>query len=57
MQSLGSLAAVFAPALGGFLLGHGRLGAWAWSSGIAATLGLLAVRWGSGRFAAKPTAA
>lgn len=57
MQSLGSLAAVFAPALGGFFLGHGRLGAWAWSSGIAAALGLVAVRWGSGKFSAKPTPA
>lgn len=57
MQSLGSLASVGAPALGGFFLGHGRLGAWAFSSGVASILGLLAVRWGSGRAAPRPTAA
>ncbi len=56
MQSLGSLASVMAPALGGLLLEHDRLGAWAWTSGVATTLGLVAVRWGSGLVRARTSA-
>jgi DHA1 family tetracycline resistance protein-like MFS transporter len=43
-QSLGSLASVVAPALGGILIEHQWLSAWAWSSAAAAALGLLAAR-------------
>lgn len=49
MQSLGSLAAVIAPALGGLLLQQKHLAAWAFASGISAVVGIFAIRWGSGR--------
>lgn len=48
-QSLGSLAAVLAPALGGFILERGALGPWAWVSALATAAGLLVARWGSGQ--------
>ncbi len=50
-QSLGSVAAIFAPALGGLLLTYHALAAWAWVAAAASLLGLLASRWGSARVA------
>src|SRR5581483_7941969 len=51
-QSLSSLAQITAPALGGWLIGHALLAPWAFTAGAAATLGLVATRWGSARAAA-----
>lgn len=50
-QSLGSIAQIAAPPLGGFLIGIGALHLWAFVAALAAGAGLLAVRWGSGRAA------
>lgn len=47
-QSLGSVAQIAAPPLGGFLIGHGALHAWAFVAAVAAGVGLVAARWGSG---------
>lgn len=47
--SLMSIAQVVAPPLGGFLIGHGLLGEWAFVAGLAAGFGLIAKRWGSAR--------
>ena len=52
-QSLSSVAAIIAPALGGFLIGRGFLGPWAWVAAVAALGGLVAARWGSARMAAR----
>ena len=41
-----------APPLGGWLIGHGLLGSWAFAAAIAAALGSGAERWGSGRVTA-----
>lgn len=56
-QSLASVAQIAAPALGGWLIGVGRLAAWASVAGGAALLGLLARRWGSARATAAAEAA
>ena len=48
-QSLASVAQIAAPALGGWLIGLGRLTLWATVAGGAAVVGLMARRWGSGR--------
>jgi len=48
-QSLGSIAQIVAPPLGGWLIGHGLLGSWALVAGLAAGLGLVLSPWGSGR--------
>jgi len=47
--SLMSVAQILAPPLGGWLIGSGHLGAWAFVAAVAAALGLLAVPWGSAR--------
>lgn len=47
VQSLNSLAAILAPALGGLLIERGLLGPWAWVGALAALMGLLLARWGS----------
>jgi MFS transporter, DHA1 family, tetracycline resistance protein len=46
-QSLGSVAQIVAPALGGFLIGRGLLTVWASVVAAAAAAGLLLARWGS----------
>jgi MFS family permease len=48
-QSLTSIAQIGAPPLGGWLIGHGHLGLWAFVAALAAALGLLAAPWGSSR--------
>jgi len=48
-QSLMSVASIIAPLLGGFLIEHHQLTAWAWMAALASLLGLVGVRWGSGR--------
>jgi MFS family permease len=48
-QSLGSVAQIIAPALGGFLIGQGLLAVWASVAAAAAAGGLFLVRWGSAR--------
>jgi len=48
-QSLTSIAQITAPPIGGWLIGSGRLPEWAFVAALASGLGLLAVRWGSGR--------
>jgi DHA1 family tetracycline resistance protein-like MFS transporter len=48
-QSLTSIAQVTAPPIGGWLIGMGRLGEWAFVAALASGLGLVATRWGSGR--------
>jgi MFS family permease len=48
-QSLGSVAQIVAPALGGFLIGRGLLVAWATVAATAAAGGLFLARWGSAR--------
>jgi MFS family permease len=48
-QSLSSIAQIAAPPLGGWLIGIGRLGPWAFVAAGAAALGLVARRWGSAR--------
>ncbi len=48
-QSLGSIAQIVAPPLGGWLIGHGILSGWVLLAGIAAALGLATSPWGSGR--------
>jgi len=48
-QSLGSVAQILAPPLGGVLIGHGALATWAQVAAFASLLGLVAVPWGSGR--------
>lgn len=50
-QSMNSLAQIAAPALAGLLIERDLLGGWALVASIAALLGLLGVRWGSGRVA------
>ncbi|HEV7734307.1 MAG TPA: MFS transporter [Candidatus Binatia bacterium] len=47
-QSLGSIAQITAPPLGGFLIGTGALHTWAFVAACAAAGGLVAARWGSG---------
>jgi multidrug resistance protein len=47
-QSMTSIAQITAPPLGGYLIGHGALHAWAFVAAVAAGAGLMAVRWGSG---------
>jgi MFS family permease len=48
-QSLTSVAQIVAPPLGGWLIGHDHLAAWAFVAAIAAALGLVAAPWGSAR--------
>ena len=48
-QSLMSVASIIAPLLGGFLIEHHHLTAWAWTAALASLFGLVGVRWGSGR--------
>jgi MFS family permease len=48
-QSLGSIAQIVAPPLGGYLIGTGRLTVWASVAATSAALGLLLGRWGSAR--------
>jgi MFS family permease len=48
-QSLGSIAQIVAPALGGFLIGRGLLTAWACVAATAAAAGLFLARWGSAK--------
>jgi len=47
--SLMSVAQIFAPPLGGWLIGSGHLALWAFVAALAAGLGLLAAPWGSAR--------
>jgi MFS family permease len=47
--SLMSVAQIFAPPLGGWLIGSGHLGPWAFVAAVASLLGLLAAPWGSAR--------
>jgi MFS family permease len=49
MQSLGSIAQIGAPLLGGFLIGRGDLATWAIVAAGAAFLGAVAGMWGSQR--------
>jgi MFS family permease len=46
-QALNSVAQIFAPILGGVLIGHGELTLWAWVASVAALVGFLLARWGS----------
>ena len=48
-QSLGSVAQIVAPAIGGFLIGKGLLSVWTSMAALAAGTGLLMARWGSSR--------
>ena len=48
-QSLHSLAALLAPPLAGLLIEHRLLPHWAMVAAVAAVVGLLLTRWGSGR--------
>jgi len=48
-QSLGSMAQIAAPLLGGFLIGNGWLSWWARVAALAAAMGLVAGLWGSQR--------
>lgn len=48
-QSLTSLAQMMAPPVGGWLIGHGALGSWAFVAAFASVGGLVAARWGSAR--------
>ncbi len=48
-QSLGSIAQIVAPALGGFLIGKGLLAVWSTVAAMAAACGLILARWGSAR--------
>jgi hypothetical protein len=48
-QSLTSIGQITAPALGGWLIGLGHLGSWAFVAAGAAGLGLVAQYWGAGR--------
>ena len=48
-QSLGSIAQIGAPLLGGFLIGKGQLAAWALVAATAALIGAVAGMWGSQR--------
>lgn len=48
-QSLTSLAQMTAPPVGGWLIGHGALGSWAFVAAAASAGGLAVARWGSGR--------
>ena len=56
-QSLTSIAQVLAPPLGGLLIGRALLPEWAFVAALAAGLGLLATRWGSGRVVAPAASA
>jgi DHA1 family tetracycline resistance protein-like MFS transporter len=47
--SLMSIAQIFAPPLGGWLIGSGHLSMWAFVAATAAGFGLLAAPWGSAR--------
>jgi len=46
-QALNSVAQIFAPILGGVLIGLGQLTFWAWVAAAAALVGYLLARWGS----------
>jgi MFS family permease len=46
-QALNSVAQIFAPILGGVLIGGGELTLWAWVAAVAALVGFLLARWGS----------
>jgi MFS family permease len=46
-QALNSVAQIFAPILGGILIGQEQLTLWAWVSAAAALVGFLLARWGS----------
>ena len=46
-QALNSVAQIFAPILGGILIGQGALTLWAWVAAAAALVGYLLARWGS----------
>ena len=48
-QSLGSVAQIVAPALGGFLIGRGLLSVWTSVASFAAAIGLLLARSGSSK--------
>src|SRR5262249_41518843 len=48
-QSLSSVAQILAPALGGMVIGAGAVASWPLPAALAAGLGLVAARWGSGR--------
>jgi len=48
-QSLGSIAQILAPPLGGWLIGHGLLAPWVLVASFAAALGLATSPWGSAR--------
>jgi DHA1 family tetracycline resistance protein-like MFS transporter len=47
-QALNSVAQIFAPILGGVLIGQSQLTLWAWVAAAAALVGYLLARWGSG---------
>jgi len=46
-QALNSVAQIFAPILGGVLIGQSQLTLWAWVAAAAALVGYLLARWGS----------
>jgi MFS family permease len=46
-QGLNSVAQIFAPILGGILIGQAQLTLWAWIAAVAALVGFLLARWGS----------
>jgi DHA1 family tetracycline resistance protein-like MFS transporter len=46
-QSLNSVAQIFAPIVGGILIGAGWLTVWAWVAAATALIGFLGARWGS----------
>ena len=48
-QSLTSIGQITAPPIGGWLIGLGHLGAWAFVAAGAAALGIVVGRWGSAR--------
>lgn len=48
-QALNSVAQIFAPILGGVLIGLSQLTIWAWVAAAAACVGYLLARWGSAR--------
>ena len=47
--SLMSVAQILAPPLGGWLIGAGHLGPWAFVAATAAAFGVVAAPWGSAR--------
>jgi MFS family permease len=47
--SLMSVAQIIAPPLGGWLIGHGHLSAWAFVAATASSIGLVVAPWGSAR--------